>query len=226
MKEREKRITASRVGSIAKMRKTTKRSKKVKEMLYSIFRGNQATRYGQVMEDQTRQQYENYQHKNGHPGLTTQPAGLIISVDNPWLAASPDNIVEDPSEQPTAGLAEYKKTFSARDLTISEACDKFGSFCLIRSKEGDAVRYELKRHDYYYQIQCQMYCCKREWCDFIVRTNKDMHVERIHMDHIWWKQQMEKLCEFYFSALLPELACPRQGKGGIREPPSESPETQ
>ena len=37
---------------------------------------------------------------------------------------------------------------------------------------------------------------------------------------------MEKLCEFYFSALLPELACPRQGKGGIREPPSESPETQ
>ena len=89
-------------------------------------------------------QDEDYQHKNGHPGLTTQPAGLVISVDNPWLAASPDNIVEDPSEQPTAGLAEYKKPFSARDLTISEACDKFSSFCLIRSEEGDVVRYELK----------------------------------------------------------------------------------
>ena len=89
------------------------------------------------------------------------------------------------------------------------------------------MRYELKRrHDYYYQIQCQMYCCKREWCDFIVRTNKDVHVERIQRDHIWWEQQMEKLCEFYFSALLPELGCPQQGKGGIREPPSESPETQ
>ena len=222
MKEREKRITTSRVGSIAKMRKTTKRSKKVKEMLYSTFRGNQATRYGQVMEDQTRQQYEEYQHENGHPGLTTQPTGLVISVDNPWLAASPDNIVEDPSEKPTAGLAEYKKPFSARDLTISEACDKC-SFCLKRSEEGDNVRYELKRqHDYYYQIQCQMYCCKREWCDFIVRTNKDMHVERIHRDQIWWEQQMEKLCEFYFSALLPELACPRQGKGRIREPPSDT----
>ena len=97
------------------------------------------------MEDQTRQQYDNYQHKNGHPGLTTQPTGLTISVDNQWLAASPDNIVEDPSEQPTAGLAEYKPPFPARNLTISEACDKFSSFCLIRSEEGDVVRYELKR---------------------------------------------------------------------------------
>ena len=40
------RITASCVGGIAKMRKTTKRSKKVEELLYSTFR---ATIYGQVI---------------------------------------------------------------------------------------------------------------------------------------------------------------------------------
>ena len=65
-----------------------------------------------------------------------------------------------------------------------------------------------------------------KWCDFIVRINKDMHVKRIQMDHIWWEQQIEKLREFYFSALLPELACPRQGKGGIREPLAEISDTQ
>jgi hypothetical protein len=41
--ERMKRITASNIGTISKMRKTTKKSGKVKELLYSTFRGNQAT---------------------------------------------------------------------------------------------------------------------------------------------------------------------------------------
>ena len=38
--ERWKRITASRAGGIAKMKATTKRSRKVKDLLYSTFRGN------------------------------------------------------------------------------------------------------------------------------------------------------------------------------------------
>lgn len=46
IKEREKRITASQVGGIAKMLKTTKRAKRVQEMLYAKFRGTSATLYG------------------------------------------------------------------------------------------------------------------------------------------------------------------------------------
>ncbi len=57
MTERRKRITASNVGSIAKMRKTTKRCNKVKSLLYSSFRGNQATQYGVDNEVKARQQY-------------------------------------------------------------------------------------------------------------------------------------------------------------------------
>ena len=74
------------------------------------------------------------------------------------------------------------------------------------------------RHDYYYQVQSQLYCADKEWCNFIVRTSKDMHVERIYRDKEWWDLQMDKCHYFYFSALLPVLACPRHGKGGIREP--------
>ena len=44
--ERRKRITTSKIGSIAKMREKTKRSNKVREFLYSTFRGNEATRFG------------------------------------------------------------------------------------------------------------------------------------------------------------------------------------
>ena len=49
--ERRKRLTASTVGSIAKMRATTKRAKRVESLLYSKFRGNAATHYCQEMED-------------------------------------------------------------------------------------------------------------------------------------------------------------------------------
>ena len=66
IKERSKRITASRIGSIAKMRKTTRRSEKVEELLYSRFKGNRATLYGPSKKDTTKQQYITYQQQNGH----------------------------------------------------------------------------------------------------------------------------------------------------------------
>ena len=219
IRERAKRITASRVGSIAKMRKTTQRSKKVEQLLYSRFRGNQATLYGTSREDTARQQYVTYQRQNGHIGLETHLSGLVISYDKPWLAASPDDRVNDPSSAQSQGVAEYKNPFSARDLTLAEACTQCKTFCLETHKGNGEQTFKLKRrHDYYFQVQCQMYCCDVEWCDFVLRTNKELHVERIHRDQAWWNQQLAKLKEFYFNSLLPELSCPRYGKGGIREP--------
>lgn len=45
MIEQRKQVTASGVGGIAKMQQKTKWSTRVKNMLYSKFRGNEATRY-------------------------------------------------------------------------------------------------------------------------------------------------------------------------------------
>ncbi len=97
MNERRKRITASKVGGIAKMKQSTKRSKKVQDLLYSSFRGNQATHYGSEKEETTRQQYMTHQRRNNHPDLTTEKCGLFISKYDNWLAATPDDIVHDPS---------------------------------------------------------------------------------------------------------------------------------
>lgn len=212
--ERRKRITASNVGGVAKMRKSTKRAKRVKEMLYTNFTGSAATRYGNMMEKEALNQYVAHQQQNGHPGLVVEPVGLCVSKDNPWLAASPDTVVHDPVSVPPVGLAEIKNPYSARDKTVLEFGSKSSS-CL-EVKDGTC---QLKHgHDYYYQVQCQLYCTDKEWCDFIVRTEKDIHIERIGRDRKWWDVQMDKCFNFYFSALLPELACPRYRKGGIREP--------
>lgn len=219
MNERRKRITASKVGSIVKMKETTKRSKKVQELLYSTFRGNQATYYGLEKEKTTRQQYMTHQQRNNHPNLTTEKCGLFISKYDNWLAATPDGIVHDPSNTASPfGLLEMKNPFSIRDKSIEEACAT-SNFCLELDKKNMTKRLK-RRHDYFFQVQCQLYCVDKDWCDFVLRTNKDIYVERIYRDRRWWDAQIEKLRKFYFNALLPELACPRHRRGGIREPSS------
>ena len=215
--ERRKRITASKVGSIAKMREKTKRSNKVREFLYSTFRGNEATRFGSVMEEVAKQEYITHRRRNYHPEFSAKTCGLFISEQNNWLAATPDGMVNDPSNiaQPL-GIIEIKNPFSVRDKDLIEACSS-SSFCLELNKENNTTRLK-RRHDYYYQIQCQLYCTDLSWCDFILRTNKGIHIERIHREQAWWSGQLEKLKTFYFDALLPELAVPRHRSGGIREP--------
>ena len=86
---------------------------------------------------------------------------------------------------------------------------------LFRERQFSPLKHQ---HIYYYQVQYQLHCVDQHWCDFVVRTNKDMYIERIYRDTKWWDGQLEKLGKFYFGALLPELASPRYKCGGIREP--------
>ena len=218
--ERRKRVTASRAGGIVKMRKTTKRGNKVKEMLYTQFRGNRDTLYGLVNEETSRREYTNHMHTHGHTGLTVSTSGLHVSEESPWVAASPDGLVRDPACTPSEGLVELKNPSSVRDMTINEACNKKG-FCIkMKGNKGNGEQTKQldRNHDYYYQVQCQLYCTRRTWCDFVVRTRKDLYIERIYHDEQWWRTQLPKLETFFFKSLLPELACPRYHSGGIREP--------
>lgn len=78
--------------------------------------------YGTLMEPVAKDDYVQYQVNNGHPGLTTESVGLVVSVQTPWLAASPDGRVHDPTAVPPNGLVEYKNPHSARNMTLSQAC--------------------------------------------------------------------------------------------------------
>ena len=68
------------VGSIAKMRSTTKRSKKVESLHYTKFRGK-ATHYG-AMEETAKHEYQTYQQLHGHPGLNVDNSGFLF----PWMS--------------------------------------------------------------------------------------------------------------------------------------------
>ena len=105
------------------------------------------------------------------------------------------------------GLVEIKNPFSLQSKTLMEVTLK-SAFCLER--DGTTNSFRLKpRHDYYHQVQTQLYCTRRHWCDFVVRTNKELFVERIYKDQSWLDTNLNKLSKFYFSSVIPELACPR-----------------
>ena len=102
------------------------------------------------------------------------------------------------------------------DLSLTEAAQSKQFFL---STDGDSGQLHLKMsHSYYYQIQAAMFCTQRKWCDFVVRTSVDLHIERIKWNDKFWDGIVPKLKRFYFEALLPELAQPLYQSGGIREP--------
>ena len=61
-----------------------------------------------------KREYQTYQQQHGHPGLAVDSSGLFISLDDPWLAASPDGLVNDLSDAShPVGLVEIKNPHSA-----------------------------------------------------------------------------------------------------------------
>ena len=149
----------------------------MKELLYTKFRGNKHTSYWTANEEASRQAYVANMQQNGHPQLQVTTVGLVISEDSLWLAASPDGQVFDPSSSPPDGLIELKNRSTAKDMTITEACEKIKRFC-IKSRQGQNAL--DTNHDYFYQVQCQLYCTQTTWCNFVIRTNKDLYIERIY----------------------------------------------
>ena len=114
--ERHKRITSSNIGQISKRRKSTKVANTVKQLLYSNFHGTAATRWGTFQETVP----------GTSPDHQTSPSQLlVIDPVNPWLAASPDNLVHDPLVDNPNGIVEYN---SVRNVSLMEAVEQTKGF--------------------------------------------------------------------------------------------------
>lgn len=150
-------LTASLFGRICKLRKTTSRDKVVSSILFGTFKGNASTRYGIENENIAKEQLEKVIEKE------ILPAGLIIDKNQPFLAVSPDGLIE------LDALVEIKCPASAKDFTPEDAIkNKKIKSCVI--KNGNLF---LNRNDnYYYQIQGQLHVTNRIYCYFCIWTPK------------------------------------------------------
>lgn len=62
------------------------------------------------------------------PDISTTTTWLVISIEYPWLAASPDGLVYDPGEDPPYGVIEFKNPCSVEKILLDEAATKTRGF--------------------------------------------------------------------------------------------------
>ena len=125
--------------------------------------------------------------------MKTEQCGLFISQEHPQLAASPDRLVDSDT------LLEIKCPYTSRDEKISSVTVPY------LKTTGDGSLTLDNKHDYYYQIQGQLYCTNRKVCFFVVYTFKDLIMIKVHRNEKFIEDMCEKLLLFYKTHFKPAL---------------------
>lgn len=209
---RRYRITASMFGSVLSRKPETPPRSLVLRIIQAKTFSTPATAYGIEMEECAIKEYVSYQHDHGHQHLMVTPSGVVINPIYPFLGASPDGAVYDPSNpNEPYGFLEVKCPYTAKTLTPTEACDLSGFCCRLSSSGHLELR---ESHQYYAQVQGQMAVGERPWCDFVVYTPKGINVQRIPFSQSYWKDKLlPKLTSFYDNCVAPELVSPVHSLG-------------
>ena len=100
------RLTASYFGAAGQRYSTTSPPLLVLQILGTSSFTFPATKWGKANEQEVILLYQEKQIENGHDGLFCYRSGLVISEDHPFLEASPDAMVLDPSVPYHFGLAD------------------------------------------------------------------------------------------------------------------------
>ena len=122
----------------------------------------------------------------------------MVTNEFPFLGASPDGKVCDAGQ---FGILEIKCPYASRNSTISEACD-LRNFCLEKNQQTVQLKWP---HAYYTQVQGQLMVTGCDFCDFVVFTQKDLHVQRILPDFAFMSSMLLVLATFYESRVQPYL---------------------
>ena len=127
-----------------------------------------------------------------HENFVITDSGLVINPKFPHLGASPDDLIA--CDCCGLGCLEIKCPYCNKD-SLPESANFI---------EDDS---KLKKsHEYYYQVQMQIYLRKVKFCDFAVWTKKGIHVERIVAEQEeFFTDVIADVNEFDKFCLLPEL---------------------
>lgn len=125
-------------------------------------------------------------------------AGLLISQEFVFLGATPDLLVK--CSCCGEGTVEVKCPWTVRD---GQLCDLLHEKSSCVSECEGSLRLK-KSHRYYYQIQVQLFVWKREYCDFVLWTCSEVHVERVKADKEFLLPLLHAAEGFFKTVLLPE----------------------
>lgn len=182
------RITASNFGRIL-----SRKALPTESFLSSLFCMSSKNIKAESLEYGRRNEsYAKAKYLKAKPKLHLHKCGLVINNAFPFLGASPDAKVCDSG---LCGILEVKCPYTARNLNISEAVASISNFML--EINDDNVCKLKKNHTYYAQVQGQMLVTGADFCDFVVVTQNDMHIEGIIPDRFYMSTMLIKLATFY-----------------------------
>lgn len=177
-----------------------------------------ATEHGCKHESLAVKAYEEVM-KGKHVNYKIEQCGMFINKQYPWLHATPDFLCS--CDCCGKGCGEVKCPYCLKDSDF-EVYVKKSSACL-RMENGELL---LKRdHQYYYQVQQQLFTTGYEYCDFVVCSVKE-HVElvseRVYPDADHWDSVLPKINHFWRYCVLPEiLGRWYTQKRTVSQPPSD-----
>lgn len=175
--ERCKRSQSSSFGRICKATDRTNFEKLARSMTEIVNLKTAPILHGQKYEKSALSKYEQ------DYGRSPLNCGIYVSKSHPFIAASPDGIINDT-------VVEIKSPFVAKDKMISPKTIPF-----LLYNDGKLMLNES--HNYYYQVQGQMFCTNLKTCHFVVFTLQEVQYIHIKRDDIFIQYMVEKLEDFY-----------------------------
>ncbi len=182
--ERKKRLASSKFGKIIKSKSDQAKKNIAMNIIESPKFTSRQTKHGLQNEPHAIKKYMT------ETGNEVNKCGLIVSIDKPHIASSPDGLVGDDI------VLEVKCPHGARKEKITPKAVPY-----LKLKKG--VWSLDKKHDYYAQVQGQMYCTERNECHFVVYTFKDVKVVNVPRDDLFIKNMVLKLDKFFCEVFKP-----------------------
>lgn len=134
----------------------------------SEFEGNIATEYGRLHEPLAIIDYI------GASGNSVDECGFFVNPEHNWLGATPDGLIYDD------GVLEVKCPFG------------------LRNQDAPVFKSAAEQPHYFAQMQIEMYCTGRTWCDFFQWAKNGVYrCERVEIDLDWLEDAVPKLKKFH-----------------------------
>ncbi|XP_047128538.1 uncharacterized protein LOC124809071 [Hydra vulgaris] len=193
------RITAS----LSKTAYNIKVDKYPKSFINTVMQYNaefitKPTSYGKKMETVAINSYKQFVAKT-HTNIVVTETGLHVLHKNPCLGASPDSMVC--CDCHGSGVVEIKCPYKYRN-----GLENWKTDTDFPVNFDNTVK---KTHQYYFQVQQEMYITNTTYCHFYIWTEgkneNDTMLINVPIDRVFCEKLETKLTTIFFKFLLPEI---------------------
>lgn len=170
-KKRKGRVTGSNVGAILGMNKHKTADDVLREMVRTFHGADREFAGNVATEWGTFNEAGAQSEYEMETGNKVEETGFHVHPVYDWLGASPDGLVG------ADGVVEIKCPFGKRNG---------GEFVLLKEQEHYAA-----------QVQIEIYCTGRKWCDFYQWAPHDAILERVDFDPLFIEWALPILSRFH-----------------------------